>query len=87
MKKLAIRLASWLAASGVLALSGRPAEALAVVPPALPGFAIEYAQPRHPVRSVIDWSRAELVRAIPELRKLEPPRSPEEAQNLLPAIL
>ncbi|HKS94560.1 MAG TPA: hypothetical protein VJV74_00340 [Terriglobia bacterium] len=38
-------------------------------------------------RSVIDWSQRELIKAVPELKKLVPPQRPEESHDLLPRIL
>lgn len=37
--------------------------------------------------SVIDWSQRELIKAVPELKKLVPPQSPEESRDLLPRVL
>jgi len=47
----------------------------------------EEGQTETPVRSVVDWSQRELIRAMPELRKLVPPKNPEESRELLPRIL
>ncbi|HEV2493204.1 MAG TPA: hypothetical protein VG204_09055 [Terriglobia bacterium] len=39
------------------------------------------------VKSVIDWSQRELIKAVPELKKLVPPKNAEEGNELLPVIL
>lgn len=47
----------------------------------------EEAKSKANVRSITDWPQRELIRAIPELKKLVPPESPEEGRERLPLIL
>lgn len=70
------------AASGAGALPSPAASGQAA--PASP--AAESPSGAH-VRSVVDWSPRELIRAIPELRKLVPPKNLEESRELLPRVL